>query len=127
MVAEGRKYAKSHEWVKIEGDTAIVGISEHAQDALGDITFVELPEVDDELAQGGDCAVIESVKAASDLYDPLGGTVCEVNEELEDAPELVNESPYGKGWLFKITHFDEAELANLLDASTYSTQLESEA
>lgn len=127
MVATDRKYMTSHEWVKIDGNVAIVGISEHAQDALGDITFVELPEVDDAVTQKGDVAVVESVKAASDLYSPLSGTVSEINEDLEDSPELVNESPYDKGWIFKITDFDEAELANLLDADAYSAQLESEA
>ena len=127
MVAENRKYAKSHEWVLIEGEIAIVGISDHAQDALGDITFVELPEVDDEVTQGDDCAVVESVKAASDLYAPLSGTICEVNEELEDAPELINEDCYEKGWIFKISGFDKAELENLLDADSYSQQLASEA
>lgn len=127
MVATDRKYMTSHEWVKIDGDIAIVGISDHAQDALGDITFVELPEVDDEVTQKEDCAVVESVKAASDLYSPLSGTVCEVNEELEDSPELVNESPFEKGWIFKISGFDTAELDNLLDADAYSAQLESEA
>ena len=126
MVAENRKYAKSHEWVKIDGDIATVGISDHAQDALGDITFVELPEVDDEVTQGSDCAVVESVKAASDLYAPLSGTICAVNEDLEDAPELLNEDCYDKGWIFKITDFDEAELANLLDVAGYTAQLASE-
>ena len=127
MVAENRKYAKSHEWVMVEGEIATVGISDHAQDALGDITFVELPEVDDELSQGEDCAVVESVKAASDLYAPLSGTVCEVNQELEDSPELLNEDCYDKGWIFKITDLNLSELEALLDAAGYTEQLKSEA
>ena len=97
------KYASSHEWVRNEGDgTFTVGISEHAQELLGDMVFVELPEVGDAVDAGEDCAVAESVKAASDIYAPVGGEIVAINEELEDAPETVNNDPYGDGWLFRI-------------------------
>lgn len=116
-----RKYLETHEWVKIEGDLAVVGITDHAQEALGDITYVELPEVGQTLSQKGECGSIESVKAASDLFCPLSGVVTEVNPELEEAPEVINEDPYGKGWLFKLKEFDAAELESLLDAAAYET------
>lgn len=114
-----RKYAESHEWVKIDGDNAIVGITDHAQDALGDITFIELPEVDADYSKGDDCAVVESVKAASDIYAPISGTVSEVNEKLEDEPELVNSSAFEDGWIFKLKDFDVAQLDSLMDAEQY--------
>ncbi len=114
-----RKYAESHEWIKIDGDTAIVGITDHAQDALGDITFIELPEVDAEYGKGDDCAVVESVKAASDIYAPVSGTITEVNEKLEDEPELVNSSAFEDGWIFKLSNIDTAQLDSLMDAEQY--------
>jgi len=114
-----RRYLESHEWVKIEGGLAIVGITDHAQEALGDITYVELPEEGQTLSQKGECGSIESVKAASDLFSPVSGVVAEVNQELEDAPEVINEDPYGKGWLFKLREVDVAELNSLLDAAAY--------
>ncbi|MGX5915102.1 glycine cleavage system protein GcvH [Aliidiomarina sp. Khilg15.8] len=121
------KYAASHEWVRNEGDGVFtVGISEHAQELLGDMVFVELPEEGDSVAMGDDCAVAESVKAASDIYAPLTGEVIGINEELEDSPELVNNDPYGDGWLFKIKAEDESELSNLLDAEAYSASIEDE-
>ena len=114
------KYASSHEWVRSEGNGVYtVGITEHAQDLLGDMVFVELPEVGDTVEQGGDCAVAESVKAASDIYAPVAGEVIAVNEALADSPELVNSSPYAEGWMFKIKIADEAQLASLLDAAGY--------
>ncbi len=119
-----RKYTKSHEWIKMDGDQAIVGITEHAQGELGDITYVELPEPETAVEQGGDCAEIESVKAASDIYSPVSGTVAEVNEALEDAPETVNESPYDKGWIFKLKDVDVSQLDALMDAAAYEASLE---
>ena len=115
------KYAPSHEWVRNEGDgTYTVGISEHAQELLGDMVFVELPEVGDEVDAGEDCAVAESVKAASDIYAPISGEIVAINEELEDAPETVNNDVYGDGWLFRIKASEESELDNLLDAEGYA-------
>lgn len=121
------KYAASHEWVRNEGNGIYtVGITEHAQELLGDMVFVELPEEGDTLSVGDDCAVAESVKAASDIYAPISGEVVEINEELEDSPETVNNDPYGDGWLFKIKAEDESELNNLLDAEAYSASIEDE-
>lgn len=121
------KYAPSHEWVRNEGDgTYTVGISEHAQELLGDMVFVELPEVGDEVDAGEDCAVAESVKAASDIYAPVGGEIVAINEELEDAPETVNNDPYGDGWLFRIKATDESELENLLSAEDYANTIDEE-
>ncbi|AUJ69177.1 MULTISPECIES: glycine cleavage system protein GcvH [Pseudoalteromonas] len=119
------KYATSHEWVRAEGNGEYtVGITEHAQELLGDMVFVELPEVDDEVDAGEDCAVAESVKAASDIYAPIGGTIIAVNEDLEDAPETVNNDAYGDGWLFRIKASDESELDNLLDAEGYANSID---
>ncbi|ATC83419.1 MULTISPECIES: glycine cleavage system protein GcvH [Alteromonadales] len=121
------KYASSHEWVRNEGDgTFTVGISEHAQELLGDMVFVELPEVGDAVDAGEDCAVAESVKAASDIYAPVGGEIVAINEELEDAPETVNNDPYGDGWLFRIKATDESELENLLSAEDYANTIDEE-
>lgn len=121
------KYASSHEWVRNEGDGVVtVGISEHAQELLGDMVFVDLPDVDDEFAAGDDCAVAESVKAASDIYAPVAGTIVAVNEELEDSPETVNSDPYGDGWLFKIKMEDASELEDLLDAEGYANSIDEE-
>ena len=119
------KYATSHEWVRNEGDGIVtVGITEHAQGLLGDMVFVELPDVEDEVSTGDDVAVAESVKAASDIYAPISGTVVEVNEELEDSPELVNSDAFGDGWLFKVKVDDEGELENLLDAEGYANSID---
>ncbi|MBF7994359.1 MULTISPECIES: glycine cleavage system protein GcvH [Rahnella] len=119
------KYASSHEWVRSEGNGVYtVGITEHAQELLGDMVFVDLPEVGREVAAGEDCAVAESVKAASDIYSPISGEIVAVNGELEGSPELVNSEPYGAGFLFQIKASDEAELANLLDAEAYSASIE---
>jgi len=114
------KYASSHEWLRADGDGVYtVGITEHAQELLGDMVFVELPEVGNTVSQGDDCAVAESVKAASDIYAPVSGEVVAVNDTLSDSPELVNSSPYEDGWMFKIKIADEAELSALLDAAGY--------
>jgi len=119
------KYATSHEWVRNEGDgTVTVGITEHAQDLLGDMVFVELPDVDDEISVGDDVAVAESVKAASDIYAPVSGKVIAINEELEDSPETVNSDAFGAGWLFKVQLADEAELDALLDAEGYANSID---
>lgn len=121
------KYAPSHEWVRDEGDgTFTVGITEHAQELLGDMVFVELPEVGDAVDAGEDCAVAESVKAASDIYAPISGEIVAINEELEDAPETVNNDSYGDGWLFVIKASDESELDNLLDAEGYAHTIDEE-
>lgn len=115
------KYASSHEWARVEQDgTVTVGITDHAQDALGDVVYVELPQPDAELAAGDEAGVVESVKAASDVYAPLSGTVIEVNASLEDAPERVNEQPYAEGWFFRLKPSDTAELERLLDADGYA-------
>ena len=119
------KYVISHEWVRNEGNGIVtVGITEHAQDLLGDMVFVELPEVDDSISTGDDVAVAESVKAASDIYAPVSGTVVEINEALEDTPELVNSDAFGEGWLFKVKLDDVSELENLLDADGYASSIE---
>jgi glycine cleavage system H protein len=118
------KYASSHEWVRSEGNGVYtVGITEHAQDLLGDMVFVELPDVGDSVAQGDDVAVAESVKAASDIYAPISGEVVAINEALNDAPETVNSAPYTDGWMFQIKASDEAELAGLLEAAGYAAAI----
>ncbi len=112
-------YTKQHEWVQVTGNIATVGISAYAAEQLGDITFVELPEVDDDVTQFEELCGIESVKAASDIYSPISGTITEVNEELESAPETINSSPEEDGWIAKIEINDESELENLMDSDTY--------
>ncbi len=117
------KYASSHEWARLEEDgTVTVGISDHAQNALGDVVFVELPELGATLAAGDEAGVVESVKAASDIYAPVGGEVVAINEALEDAPETVNTEPYSDGWFFRLKLEDAAELDNLLSAEDYDAQ-----
>lgn len=119
------RYADSHEWVRNEGDGVYaVGITEHAQELLGDMVFVELPEVGDTVDAGDDVAVAESVKAASDIYAPITGEVVAINEELEDSPELVNSDAFGDGWMFKIKADDPSEVENLLDAEGYKASIE---
>lgn len=121
---EDRLYAETHEWVKIEGEIATCGISDFAQEELNDIVYVELPQVGDSFAQGETFGVIESVKAASDIYMPLSGEIVEVNEELEEAPQLVNEDPYGAGWLIKLRVMAPQEAQTLLDAQAYEALCE---
>jgi len=116
------KYTKEHEWVRIEGDIATFGISDHAQEALGDIVFVELPEIGRELTPGDAFAVVESVKAVSDVYAPLAGEVIAVNEMLEEAPEKINTDPYGAGWIVRVKI--SGDTAELLDEAAYTTFLE---
>lgn len=114
------KYLESHEWARVEADgTVTIGISDHAQAALGDVVFVEVPEVGSEVTAGSEAGVVESVKAASDIYSPVSGEVIAVNEALEDAPETVNASPYDDGWFFKVRPSELEELDNALDAEAY--------
>ena len=109
-IPEDLQYTKSHEWVRIEGDTATIGITDHAQDELGDVVFVELPDEGDTFDAGDSFGTVESVKAVSDLYTPVGGEVVEVNSALEDAPEQINDDPYGEGWIVKLRTSEEADL-----------------
>jgi glycine cleavage system H protein len=122
-VPEELQYTRSHEWVRTEGDTATIGITDYAQDELGDIVFVELPEVGATFDAGDSFGTVESVKAVSDLYAPVGGEVVEVNKALDDSPEKINEDPYGEGWIVKLSVSDEG---NLLSASDYEQLLEEE-
>ena len=123
---ENLKYLSSHEWVKLEDDGSVtVGISDHAQDLLGDIVFVELPEVGQELGAEEEAAVVESVKAASDIFSPIGGKVTEINEKLLDEPDLVNGSPYEDGWFFKMQPDDLESLKSLLSSEEYTNSQES--
>ncbi len=121
------RYTKSHEWVRVDEEgIATVGITDHAQELLGDLVFVELPEVGTELGAGGECAVVESVKAASDVYSPVSGEVVEVNEVLAEAPETINQDAYEDGWIFRIRLADPDELDALMDADAYAEHAESE-
>lgn len=121
------KYASSHEWARLEEDgTVTVGISDHAQQALGDVVYVEHPEVGQTVSAGAETGVVESVKAASDIYAPVSGTITGVNEALEDAPETVNQDPYGDGWFFKIEPDDSSQLEDLLDAAAYGEVCEAD-
>jgi len=119
------KYAKSHEWVKVEGKTAAIGLSPYAQDQLGDIVYVELPPVGKELKSGEELGVVESVKSVSSLYLPISGKVAEVNAALNDSPQLINEDPLGKGWIIKVEMSNPADLDNLLSEDNYKKLLES--
>jgi glycine cleavage system H protein len=117
------RYTKEHEWVRLDNDLATVGISEHAQEQLGDIVFVELPEVGRQVSQGGSLAVVESVKAASDVYAPVSGEVVETNSAVEDDPALVNRSAESEGWFCKLRLSDQGQLTKLMDAAAYKTYL----
>ena len=120
-IPTGLLYTKSHEWISVEEDNTVrIGITDHAQSALGDLVFVELPEVDTQFAQGDACAVVESVKAASDIYSPVSGEIKAINDALEDDPELINNDPYGDGWLFKIQLDDDSELDDLMNDEAYA-------
>lgn len=121
------KFSKEHEWLRKEADgTYTVGITEHAQELLGDMVFVDLPDVGATVSAGDDCAVAESVKAASDIYAPISGEIVAVNDALSDSPEQVNSEPYGAGWIFRIKASDESEVEALLDAAGYEALLEDE-
>ncbi|MDV8151267.1 glycine cleavage system protein GcvH [Acinetobacter pittii] len=117
------KYARTHEWVKIEGDLVITGITDHAQDELGDLVYVEIPEVGSKVTAGEQAGVVESVKTASDIHAPVSGTVVEVNTDLEDDPDFVNDDPYGKGWIYKIKPDNIADVEKLLTNAEYEAGL----
>ncbi len=119
-VPNNLKYSKTHEWVRVEGNVAVVGVTDHAQEELTDIVYVETPAVGAHVEATKGCAVVESVKAASDIYAPVSGEIVEANEELSNTPESVNDDPYGKGWLFKIKMSNPAELNDLLSPDDYS-------
>lgn len=114
-----RRFTKDHEWAKLEGDVVLIGITDHAQDALGDIVFIQLPDEGTQVAEGDTFGEIESVKAVSDLYSPIAGTVAKVHDELIDAPETINNDPYDEGWMIKITPENPADLDALMDAAAY--------
>lgn len=121
---DDRKYAESHEWALLEEDGTIrVGITDHAQELLGDLVFVELPEVGQSVGKGDECSVVESVKAASDIYSPVSGEIIAVNDSLSDEPERINESPYVDGWIFTVQPVDTSELDELLDAEGYDATI----
>jgi glycine cleavage system H protein len=126
-IPEDLKYTREHEWARREGESNVIcGITDHAQEQLTDIVFVELPEGDKKVKQGEQIAVVESVKAVSDIFSPISGTIVETNKELEDTPELINSDPYGDGWIFKIAANDITELDSLLDAAAYAEHVASE-
>lgn len=123
MIPTGLKYTKDHEWIKLEGNEAVVGITDHAQSALGDITFIELPQVGRKVKQSESVSTVESVKAASDIYSPASGKVTAVNNSLADTPEVVNKSPYENGWIYRLSMDDAKEIASLMDATAYQNYL----
>lgn len=120
---ENLRYTPEHEWVLVEGDTAKIGITSFAQDALGDVVFVTLPAVGDDVSAGESCGEVESTKSVSDLYSPVSGVVAEVNSDLDTEPEAVNSDPYGKGWMFSVTLSDPSQIDGLMDVETYKGQL----
>ena len=124
-IKDGLFYSKEHEWVRLENNVATIGISDHAQHELGDIVYIEMPEVGEELASMGELGVVESVKAASDIYAPMAGKVAEINGSLEAHPEQVNSDPYGKGWIVKLAAKDPGQVKGLMDAAAYKAYLES--
>ena len=119
------RYTKDHEWIRLDGDVATVGITEHAQEQLGDIVYVELPEIGRKVEKGGDAAVVESVKAASDVYAPIAGEIVEINQAVVDEPSLVNLDPMGKGWLFKMKIADRSQVEALMDEQAYRILIDS--
>ena|SRR5215831_17180827 len=124
---EDLKYTREHEWVSLQGSVATIGITDHAQHELGDVVFVELPSVGDRIEKSDAFGVVESTKAVSDIYAPVSGEVVEVNDDLPDNPELINEDPYGDGWIIKVTLADKADLADLLSADEYRAYLDESA
>ena len=118
------KYTSSHEWIRVEGDEATIGITDHAQSQLGDLVYVELPMIEDEVFAGKEASVVESVKTAADVYSPLTGMVIAINEKLTAQPEIINQDPYGEGWLFKVKMQDESVLDDFLTAEEYSQEIE---
>ncbi len=119
------RYTNDHEWARQQGDLVVIGITDYAQEQLGEIVFVEMPEVDSEVGQGDEAVVIESVKAAGEVKSPVGGTVVEVNEALNDAPETINEDPGGEGWIYKVRPADAAEFDSMMDDAAYKSLVES--
>ncbi|MCR5819908.1 MAG: glycine cleavage system protein GcvH [Bacteroidaceae bacterium] len=125
-IEPGLYYSESHEYVRVEGNIGIIGISDYAQHALGNVVYVDMPETDDEITAGEDFGAVESVKAASDLIAPVSGTVVEVNEALEDQPELINQDAYGEGWIIKVELSDKSELDALMDGAAYEEHCNNE-
>ncbi|MGD9613280.1 MAG: glycine cleavage system protein GcvH [Kiritimatiellia bacterium] len=123
MSTNEMRFTRAHCWIRLEGGQAVVGITDYAQEQMSELTFVELPEVGEQVEAEDEVAVVESVKAANDVFAPIAGTIVEVNEALLEQPELVNHDPFGKGWLFKLTPADPAEIEDLLDADAYEAQL----
>ena len=123
---EGLKYTKEHEWIKVDGDSVTIGITDYAQDSLGDVVYVELPEVDSTITAGETFGVVESVKAVSDLYAPVSGTVKEINDAVVDGPEAINDEPYGDAWLLKVELSDTSQLNGLMSAKDYQAFTEEE-
>lgn len=124
LTPENLKYTASHEWLRLEADGSVtVGITDHAQQLLGDMVFVELPNIDRDVQQGAEIAVVESVKAASDIYSPVSGKIIAVNQELNTLPELINQEPYGKGWIFRLMPHDASEVNQLLNSADYQQQI----
>jgi glycine cleavage system H protein len=122
-VPDGLKYTKEDEWIRIEGDEVVIGITDYAQDSLSDIVYLELPEVGDTFAAGDTFGIVESVKAAADLYMPLSGEITAINEDLVDEPEIINQDPYGAGWLIRLRMSDSSEAASLLDPEAYKASI----
>ena len=118
------RYTQEHEWVRVDGTTARVGITDYAQDALGDVVYVDLPQVGAAVAAMASCCEVESTKSVSEIFSPVSGTIAEVNSDLSDTPQMINEDPYGKGWIFAVQMSDAAELDNLMDAAAYQAFLE---
>ncbi len=123
-IPEVLKYTKEHEWVRVEDDLVIIGITDYAQDALGEIVYIELPSEGDEVTKGEPFGAVESTKSVSDLYSPISGEVVEVNEALLDSPEAINEDPYGEGWMVKVKPYDPSELEDLMDSDEYTEFIE---
>jgi glycine cleavage system H protein len=121
-IPEELKYTKDHEWVKVDGNTATIGVTDHAQGELGDVVYVDIPE-EDEIKQGDSCGTIEAVKTVADLFAPVSGKISEINESVNDSPEVVNNDPYGDGWLLKIEMSDTAEVEGLMDAAAYKEEI----
>jgi len=124
MIPKDLRYTKEHEWVRMEGEEAVIGITDHAQSEMGDITFVELPQIDKEVKQSAGLATVESIKAASDIYAPLSGRVIAVNEALEGSPEVINQAPYDTGWICRVSVTNPSEMDSLMDADAYEQYLE---
>ncbi len=125
-ILEELKYTKEHEWAKLEDDLVVIGITDYAQDALGEIVYIELPSEGDEITKGNPFGAVESTKSVSDLYAPVSGEVVEVNEALLDSPEAINEDPYGEGWMIKVKPYDVGELQDLMDSDEYTEFIEKE-